>query len=79
MQLSLRNNLPFIAVRISHRGLAIEVADVLVDTGSASTVFSADAAARLNIARGVGGRELVFTRRLDQIEVDGYGLNAFEV
>jgi predicted aspartyl protease len=67
----------------------MEIADVLVDTGSASTVLSADALAQLSIApepgdrlralRGIGGRELVFTRRLDRLEVDGHGLDGFEV
>lgn len=66
----------------------MSVPDVLVDTGSASTVLSADAADQLSIfpepsdrlrtLRGIGGRELVFTRRLDRIDVDGHGLDSFE-
>jgi predicted aspartyl protease len=89
MQLVLRNSLPFVTVALTHRGSTMSIADVLVDTGSASTVLSADAAAQLSIfpeptdrlrtLRGIGGRELVFTRRLERIEVDGHGLDGFEV
>lgn len=71
MQLVLRNSLLFTTVRVIHRGSSLDVADVLVDTGSASTVLSADAVAPLSISpepgdrlrtlRGIGGRELVFT------------------
>jgi hypothetical protein len=89
MQLVLRNSLPFLTLRVFHRGAALDVPDVLVDTGSASTVLSADVAAqvlifpdptdRLRTLRGIGGRELVFTRALDRLEVDGHGVDGFEV
>lgn len=88
MQLVLRNSLLFTTIRVIHRGSPLDVADVLIDTGSASTVLSADAVAPLSISpepgdrlrtlRGVGGRELVFTRRMDRIEIGGQGLDGFE-
>jgi hypothetical protein len=62
---------------------------MLVDTGSASTVLSADVAAEIGIVpqpgdrlrrrRGVGGHEVVFTRRVDRIEAGGHGLGGFEL
>ncbi len=89
MQLRLQHDLPLVRVTVVHQGASVDIADVLVDTGSASTVLSADAVAGIGIApepgdrlrtlRGVGGRELVFTRRLDRLELDGHGLDGFEV
>ena len=75
-RLVLQDSLPFVTVRISHHGQESEAPDVLVDTGSASTVIAAEVMARLAVVaeagdrlrtlRGIGGRELVFTRRSDQ-------------
>ena len=89
MQLALRHDLPFVTVTVGHRGASVEVPDFLVDTGSASTVLSADVAAglgivpesgdRLRTLRGVGGREVVFTRRVDRLEVDGHGVDGVDV
>jgi len=41
MQLTLKDGLPFISVRIAYGEAMIDVSDVLVDTGSASTIFAA--------------------------------------
>src|SRR5579872_5628749 len=89
MKLTLRDNLPFLTVSVSHKGHTIDVADVLVDTGSASTVFSADALDPLGISpeptdllrglRGIGGRELVFTRRVDRVAIGAHGVDGFTV
>jgi len=87
-RLTLRHELPFVTVKVVHRGNAIEV-DMLLDTGSASTLLNADIAAtigivpepedRLRTLRGVGGREVVFARYVDRVEVEGEGLDAFEL
>jgi predicted aspartyl protease len=89
MKLTLRDNLPFLTVTVSHKGLSVDVADVLVDTGSASTVFSADALDPLGIApeptdllrglRGIGGRELVYTRRIDRVAIGAHGVDGFAI
>jgi predicted aspartyl protease len=81
MKLSLRGSLPFVTFTLHYNNSSLEIADVLVDTGSASTVLSSDLVAQIGIVpeasdrlrtlRGVGGRELVFTRRLDRLEVVG--------
>ena len=39
MQLSLKYDLPFTTVTIAYMGVTLEIPDVLVDTGSASTVL----------------------------------------
>jgi hypothetical protein len=89
MQLIIRDELPFVTVTIVHRGASVGAVSMLVDSGSASTILSADVAAgigivpqlgdRLRRLRGVGGHEVVFTRRVDRIEAGGSGLDGFEL
>lgn len=79
MQLTLRYNLPFTVVKVSYQGTSIDVSDVLIDTGSASTILAADIVAAINILplpqdtlrtiRGIGGRELVFSRRVEYVQI----------
>jgi predicted aspartyl protease len=89
MHLVLRDGLPFVEVSVELAGAAVIITDVLVDTGSASTVLSVDRVAgiglapeardRLRTLRGVGGRELVYTRRVDRLMVGELGVADFEV
>lgn len=89
MRLLLRDDLPFMTVGLSYEGQSIEIQDVLVDTGSASTLFAADAVAaislfpqptdELRLIRGVGGTEAVFSRTIDNVEVGGRQLAQFEI
>lgn len=70
MQLTLRDNLPFTQITIAYQSAAIVLRNVLIDTGSATTILSADAVAAVQIVpspqdvlytiRGVGGSEVVF-------------------
>ncbi len=89
MRLHLLDDLPFVTLTISHRGASVDVPNVLVDTGSASTIVNADIAGtigifpeptdRLRTLRGVGGREVVFARPLDRVALGDRGVHRFEV
>jgi predicted aspartyl protease len=90
MQLTLVDNLPFITVTLFYDGRQIEIPKVLVDTGSASTVLSADMVSQaglvpepddiLHTIRGVGGAEVVFIRRVDRFQIGSeQGLDEFEI
>ncbi len=89
MQLKLRDDLPFIAMRMTYGGAQMELPDILVDTGSASTVLAADVVAQvgivpepqdvLHIIRGVGGTEVVFSRRVTGLEIQGHRCEQFEI
>lgn len=67
----------------------VEIPDVLIDTGSASTIFAADIMATVGISpvpedvlhtiRGVGGVEVVFLRRIDEIWLGRKQLTGFEI
>jgi hypothetical protein len=72
MQLVLQDNLPFITAVVGYNESIIEISNVLVDTGSASSIFAADIVEAiqimplpqdtLHVIRGVGGTEFVFKR-----------------
>lgn len=89
MQLTLTDDLPFITIRLAYQNTEIEVTNVLVDTGSASTILSADVVAQIGLVpepadllytiRGVGGVEVVFSRRVDFLQLDQRRLAQFEL
>jgi len=89
MQLSLKYDLPFTNVTIAYRGTMLEIPDVLVDTGSASTILTADIVDAVQITpiaedvlhtiRGVGGSEVVFTRPIDYLKVGEHSIADFEI
>ena len=89
MQLTLKDDLPFTCVRVAYAGMEIEISDVLVDTGSTTTILAADQVARIGIIpeppdvlytiRGVGGVETVFTRRVERLQVGQQGEADFEI
>lgn len=89
MQLVLKDRLLFTTLLIRHGGSRLSIPDVIVDTGSAHTLLSADALAPLGVAaatgediravEGVGGSEFVFSHRIDRVEIGEYGLDAFLV
>jgi predicted aspartyl protease len=89
MRLILKDSLPFTSVQLHYHGAEIEIPDVLIDTGSASTILAAHLAAQAGIEpemsdilytiRGVGGTEAVFSRRVDLLEVGPSTAPDFEI
>ena len=89
MQLSLKDELPVIPIRLGHHGTALDIPDVLIDTGSARTIFAADMVAQLGVLpaaddilyaiRGVGGREVVFARVIDELRIAGEAIGPIEI
>jgi hypothetical protein len=85
----LDNGLPFLGVRLTWQGRALELDNCLLDTGSARCLFAADRLAAIGIKLdpadpihrvfGVGGAEFVFTKRLDALEIDGMRVDAMEI
>lgn len=81
--------LPFVSIQIEFRGKKVTLENVLLDTGSVSTLLNADVVRGIgmvpeendvvNIIRGVGGIEYVYTKLLDSIKVDGALLHNFEI
>jgi hypothetical protein len=89
MKIRLRNGLPFISATLLHRGKRLVLKNVLLDTGSAGTIFSSDKVLGIGLTyepedivysiRGVGGSEFVFTKIVEKLKVDKLQINALEV
>lgn len=81
--------LPFVSMTVMFKGRELKLEKVLLDTGSASTLLNADIVQEIgmvpegndivDIIRGVGGVEYVYTKYLDSIIVDEAILNNFQV
>jgi hypothetical protein len=89
MKIRLRNGLPFISATLFHQGKRLVLKNVLLDTGSAGTIFSTDKVLGIGLTyepedivysiRGVGGSEFVFTKMVEKLKVDKLQINALEV
>jgi hypothetical protein len=89
VKLRMENGLPFLSASVEYEGRLLELKNVLVDTGSAGTMFSIDELLKLGLSyepddkvqriRGVGGSEFVFTKRLDVLAVGSLQTRNFSV
>jgi hypothetical protein len=81
--------LPFVSMTVVFRGRELKLGKVLLDTGSASTLLNADIVQEIgmvpegndivDIIRGVGGVEYVYTKYLDSIIVGEATIEDFQV
>lgn len=89
MLLTLRDDLILVSVTVVYQGREVEVPDMVLDTGSASTMLSTDVVAQigivpelhdvLHVVRGLGGTEVVFSRRVDRLQVGPRAVEQFEI
>ncbi|MCP4135591.1 MAG: hypothetical protein GY754_31775 [bacterium] len=89
MKPELKNDLLYTRLSVCHEGAIIEIDNILIDTGSSSTVISVDILSETGIKpeptdilqtiRGVGGTEVVFNRVVEFIQVDDFKIKNFEV
>jgi len=89
MNIRLQDGLPFIEVIVEHQGQRLVLPQVLLDTGSAGSLLSADELLKINVClepqdvlrrvRGVGGSEFVFVKTLDRLTAGRLSTTAFAV
>jgi predicted aspartyl protease len=89
MRLTLHDDLIVVSVTVAYQGQEVEVPDMVVDTGSATTMLSTDVVAQigivperhdvLHVVRGVGGAEVVFSRCVDRLQVGPRAVEQFEI
>lgn len=89
MQLLIKDDLPFVTVQTAYQGRTLAISDVLVDTGSASTILAADAVAAIGIVpesadtlrliQGIGGTEAAFVRIVERFQVEDRSMVDFEI
>jgi hypothetical protein len=85
----LQNGLPFISARIAFQGNHLTLENVLLDTGSAGTIFSADRVGEIGIfiepgddismVTGIGGHEYVFHKTIDSLIFGTVKTGLFEI
>lgn len=88
-ELQIRHDLPFVSMNLLYNNRELRLENVLLDTGSASTIFSADPLLGidlrhapgdiLNRIRGVGGTEFVFSKTIDRLSLGDLEVNDFEI
>jgi len=89
VNISLQDGLPFVSVELVQSEQSITIPNVLIDTGSAGTVFNTDLVSKVGLIletndiirriRGVGGAEFVFTKIVDQISLGDLRVEKFEI
>ena len=89
MRIQVRDGLPYVTVTLLYRGQQLDLANVLLDTGSAGTLFAADPVLAVGLQyeaddlvqriRGVGGAEFVFIKRIDRLSVGELQVSDFDI
>jgi len=89
VDITLQDGLPFVSIKITQSNQSVTIPNVLLDTGSAGTVFSTDLVAKVGLVletndiirriRGVGGSEFVFTKLVDEITLGDLRVENFEI
>jgi len=79
MTIRLGHGLPYVEADLAFRGKTLHLDSVILDTGSASTLFASDRLLEIGIVpepsdtlkrtRGIGGVEFVFTKRIERLAV----------
>jgi len=79
MNIQVRDGLPYVTVTLLYDSQQLDLANVLLDTGSAGTLFAADQLLAVGLQyeaddsvqriRGIGGAEFVFVKRIDRLAV----------
>ncbi|MDQ0220664.1 retropepsin-like aspartic protease [Peribacillus cavernae] len=77
INLSEVHGLPFVEATVIFRGKSIQLNRILIDTGSAGTIFNVNSMEKIGVKPeandvthtiyGVGGAEFVYTKQMDQI------------
>ncbi|MCP4357853.1 MAG: hypothetical protein GY796_07550 [Chloroflexi bacterium] len=89
MKIEIKDGLPYVSTKLIHHGKTITLENVVIDTGSATTLFRMDDLLQLGIVfasddvveqvRGVGGAETVVAKRIEKIEVGNLHIAHFSV
>lgn len=80
MELVINYDLPFVTIQVKLGVNHLEISNVLIDTGSAKSILSADILEPIGVApepndrlkkvKGIGGTEIVYEKKMDLIIVN---------
>ena len=89
MSIRVHDGLPYATVTLWYQGRSLALPNVLVDTGSAGTIFAADAVLAVGLQyeahdavyriRGVGGSEFVFAKQIERLSLGALQVNDFVI
>lgn len=89
MKIDIHYNLPFVCLDVEFRGKKKKLDRILIDTGSAGTIFNANIVEEIGVVheendivdtiRGVGGVEYVYVKNFDIIHFGDIRQENFEV
>jgi hypothetical protein len=89
VKLRIEGRLPFVSVTLRYSGQELALDRVLLDTGSAGSVFSADRVESLGIKPegsdrirrilGVGGSEFVYSKKVEVLALGEMQVDDFEI
>jgi len=89
LKIQIKKGLPYVKVSLSHKGQEMTLENVLLDTGSAGSIFSADSLSLIGLKlevndsvhriRGVGGTEFVFSKCISWLSVGELRVRDFEI
>lgn len=89
VNIRLVDNLPLVSAKITVEGRSVELKNVLVDTGSGGSIFSADVMLglglkpsvddTLHVITGVGGEEYAFSKTVKKLSVGEIVLEDFKI
>ncbi len=89
IDIEIDKGLAFTSIKIIHNSNEIILEKILIDTGSANTVLSADKLLEIGIAyepediihrvQGIGGSEFVFEKKIDAISIADIQVKDFNI
>ncbi|MFD2618400.1 retropepsin-like aspartic protease [Terrilactibacillus laevilacticus] len=89
MKLSYDGQLITTTLYVEFRGMALEINDVIVDTGSSHTVINPDILEKIGVryengdviyeAYGIGGTVPFYTKVMDNVKIDTFSIKNFEI
>ena len=89
MRIRIKNGLPYVTATLVYHSQRATLKNVLLDTGSAGSIFSTDKIASIGLTyepndfvhriRGIGGSEFVFTKRVDLLMAGDLMVEKFEI
>lgn len=89
MTIRIQDGLSFVTIRLQYRDRHLDLPNVLLDTGSAGTIFSADQVLAIGLQyeaddpvhriRGIGGAEFVFSKRVDSLSLGVLRVSDFDI
>ena len=89
IKLNLKDGIPFITVELINDDKKISIDNVLIDTGSGSSIISSDIAIEIGLTpspndvikrvRGVGGYEYVYQKNIDTIKSGDIEVHNFNI